>query len=106
MDENLIGELFNDYFNIVAQNLNSNLPQNEIDPLAFVHKNENSIFLAPVGETEISTILSEIKIKKGNINSCTDQILKKIHSIVAPVLCKIVSLSFQNGAFYDCLQIA
>ena len=105
-DRTKIAETFNSYFNSVANSLLNNLTPSNIDPLSYVTRNERSLFLRPVYTNEISNIILNLESKKGSHNSCPDHLLKRIHYFIAPILCKLVNLSFQIGKFPECLKHA
>ena len=101
-----IAEIFNNYFNNIAHDLSSNLPRNNLNPISLVQRNISSFFLAPVTESEVSSVILNLNVKKPTLNLCPDFILKRIHNSIAPILCKIINSSFQNSVFPDSLKIA
>ena len=101
-----IADTFNEYFGTIAQDLQSQIPETDLDPLTFLNKNDKSMYLYPMSTSEVIKILSQMKVKKSKKDSCPDYIfLKKINLIIAPILCNIVNICFQRGIFPNCLKI-
>ena len=101
-----IASIFNNYFNNIAQNLDDQLPFNNIDPLSFVQINEQTMFLTPVTSLECENIIRELKNSKQDKNSVPIQILKFISPIVSGTVCNMINMSFSGGKFPDSLKCA
>ena len=105
-DEKTMAETFNIFFNNIASNLTQNLPQCNINPLSDINRNNHSMYVSPVTVEEISKIILSLKPKKSHIDTCGIAILKKICTLIALPLCKIINSSFQLGVFPKCLKLA
>ena len=100
----IISEIFNDYFNNIALNLASNIPTTDLNPLHYVPFNENSFFMRPVSNNECIVIIENLKNTKSDFNTFPVYLLKIFRYILAPIICKLVNLSFTNGIFPSSLK--
>ena len=106
-DEFDMAETFNRYFANVPLELDTNVPDSNIDPTSFIHINLNSTIteFEPCTPDEVSTILSDLNLSKVDINSIPNKLIVQNKDIFSPVLCDIVNGSFLSGAFPDSLKI-
>ena len=99
-----IAEVFNDYFNTIAQNLASNIPSTNLNPLSFIPFNPNSFFLRPVTNQECIEIIENLKNSKTDYNTFPVYLLKIFRYLLAPSICKLINLSFTNSIFPSSLK--
>ena len=100
-----ICESFNTYFVNVADTIARNIP----DPIANhgVSAQEQSMFLSPITEAEVHSLINNLKIKKApGIDGINAKLLKDTTDIIVPILTKIINKSFATGVCPDALKIA
>ena len=64
-----IAMVFNDYFCSIGNNLNSQIPSTNLDPLENLPSTNSSFYLYPVGPTEVEYNINNLKNSKQPINS-------------------------------------
>ena len=64
-----IAMVFNDYFCSIGNNLNSQIPSTNLDPLENLPSTNSSFYLYPVGPTEVKYHINNLKNSKQPINS-------------------------------------
>ena len=102
-----IAEMFNQYFCQIAKNLDSELPQNNLDPIGFITSHcPSSMFLTPVSVDECSNLIKNLKNTKQDKNHITSYLIKENCSLISPILTDIINVSFSCGTFPDVLKIA
>ena len=101
-----IAECFNKYFNEVASSLENSLPNNDMNPLQFINRNQNSIYLAPVTLIECSNIINKLKLSKQHTNKIPIQLFIENHLLFNNVICNLINLSITSGKYPNSLKIA
>ena len=102
-----IAALFNEYFVNIAHNLEAALPPPVHSPYLYVQPSTaQAIELDPVTSVEVSSIITDLKITKTNVNEMSVSIFKKFHNYFLDGICEIFNLCFVNGVFPNCLKIA
>ena len=102
-----IAEGFSEYFAGVARSLDAAIPQTELSPVSYVSVNRaSSLFINPVSPEEISRIILDLKNTSANISEVPVKVLKKVHSLLADTVAKLVNKSFCSGIFPDALKVA
>ena len=99
---------FNEFFNKVSDNLNSNLPPDfNSNPLSNIPRLPASIQLFPVSSGECFTHIQSLKKTK---NYCKNSISVELFKFAAPqlldTLCSVINESFQIGVFPQQLKCA
>lgn len=107
-DETEIANLFNVYFNNIADELDNNLPQSpHSNPLQYVTQVQASMYLFPVSESELLNYINSLKPKRNqNKNSITVNLFKSAAPYLVGFLCRIINEAFSSGIFPNCLKQA
>ena len=100
-----IANHFNEYFCSIAEDLDALLPP-PTNSRNCVRNQLNSFFLSPLTVSECQKLINSLKLTKTNIDTIPVRIFKLISSSVAPILSKLINLSYSSGIFPDCLKIA
>ena len=103
-----IATSFNRYFstvgNLISNSITSSNPGSFTD---FLDGNFcNSFVFTPVGYLEVDSAIRILKNKRCNINVIPNLVLKRISSIISPILSKIINLSVMSGTFPKSLKSA
>ena len=101
-----IADIFNKYFNEIGSKLDENLPNLQISPFDLVRTNSQTLILNPVGNEEISKIISNLKPSKQKRDEISVESLKEICPYIAPIISTIVNECFSQGIYPDCLKLA
>ena len=106
---NISNELVN-HFSSIGTNLSSKTPtgKNSIDYyLQRIDRNQNSIFMEPCNEVELSNILSSLKSKTSSgYDSISNKLLKTVGDTLLKPLCYIFNESLRLGCFPDAMKNA
>ena len=105
-DVQQIAKAFNNYFTEIGPNLASKI-KSRVNPMSYISSSiENSMFLPHIDETEISTIIKNIKNSSSGWDNIPPVLLKScITSYIKP-LTYIVNKSFETGMFPDPMKLA
>ena len=106
-NQRTIAESFNNFFTNVATELNSHIPESNEDPidnLSFNHS--TTLFLSPVTESEIVSLVGMLKNSRYGLYNVPTKIFKMAVEFFAAPLCRIVNDSFTFGIFPDILKRA
>ena len=106
INENLIPNKFCNYFTNIAEQLVSNIPAGQKDPVSFLrNRNANSFFVSPIICEDIGSAISDLKDNGCGLYKFSTKLLIKIK----PTLCKILEFVFNlcvnNGYFPEELKI-
>ena len=64
-----VANAFNDHFCSIANNLEENLPHNNLAPTSFINSNISNLFsLSPITEEECEILIAKLKPTKTNLN--------------------------------------
>ena len=101
-------QAFNHYFANIAANVDKEIPRTRKSPLDYLGKIQNlSLFLSPTDETEVGSIISELKKGKSvGPYSIPCNLLKMLNVFISPLLSTLINESFSTGVFPDKLKIA
>ena len=99
---------FNDFFVNIGNKVEEKIPHTDVHFSNFLSKNNDSIFsFQPVGEEEISIMISQLNTSKScGPNSVPTKLLKDNTDIFSSPLKHIINLSFEEGCFPDMLKVA
>ena len=97
---------FNDFFTSIGHRLSAEIPSTGTSPTAHIPPNPHSFFLFEPTATEISIIVSNLKISKTHIDEIPVKIFKKLSVVLSRPLIKLISTSFHLGLFPESLKIA
>ena len=106
-NKNIIADGFNSYFANVGPTLAKNIPHDSRCPTTFIpNRNENSMFMTPVVEHEVKSIIRMLKTGSSGWDSISAVVVKATaQSIVSP-LTHVINLSLSSGVFPQELKIA
>ena len=106
-EDSEIANAFNEYFCSVGENLNSQIPDSNLDPLSYIVFNSNSSFwLNPVSNDEVCYLINNTKNSKQNFNCISIPILKCNSNFLSKIICKIINFCFSKGTFPKILKHA
>ena len=98
-DDLAVSNLFNTYFASIGKTISDSIPDTVVDPLQFVERNSNSLFLTPTHRLEIISIVNSFKNKPCNIDSIPNSIYKSLVEDFAGIISNLINVSFLNGEF-------
>ena len=102
-----IGNIFSTYFSSIARTLDTNIPTSSDDPLKCMNNPQfNSFFVRFANEHEVCVVLSKMKNKNCNLLDIPSYIVKRLSSLVSPLLADIFNMSVISGSFPDCLKFS
>ena len=102
-----IADAFNQYFCSIAQDLTSELPNSNLDPISFLPpSNISSMFLWPVSPEECSKIIKNLKRVKQDKNCIPVDLFVQNHPYFLRTICEMINQSFSTGIFPSTLKIA
>ena len=103
-----MAQTFNHYFANIAVKVDKEIPRTRKSPLDYLGKIQNlSLFLSPTDETEVGSIISELKKGKSvGPYSIPCNLLKMLNVFISPLLSTLINESFSTGVFPDKLKIA
>ena len=106
-DKQIISEKFNDFFVSIGSNLAHKIPNQAQSPLSY-HGNRlsNTIFLEPVSEEEVYSIVTNLKNSAPGYDEVTAGILKLSLPVINGPLTHILNLSLLEGVFPSELKVA
>ena len=107
-DDKHIADSFSDYFYNVPLELDSNVPDSNLDPLQFVNIDLNSHLFdfEPCTPDEVSSIISNMKITKQNKNSIPIRLFVANRDILSVGICDLINQSLSMGVFPNILKVA
>ena len=107
-DNTQIADAFNTYFSTIGQELANQIPSNTGKVFQFLnHPETSTLFLNPVSETEVSSLICKLKDRKAaGMDQITNKVLKSINRIITPFLSHIFNLVLSKGQYPDALKIA
>jgi hypothetical protein len=98
---------FNKYYTNIGPNLAKSAPQTNKDPLSYIkHTSKNTLFLSPVNDDEIKTIIRNLKNSSPGYDGIKGNILKLSSEYIIPVMTHMVNLSLSQGIFPNELKTA
>ena len=105
-DSKSIADKFIEFFSGIAQNLDSNLGNENTSPLSSIPLNMNSLFLFPATETEVSKLIGGLRETKTDIDTIPVKIFKSISPCLLYPICKLLNYSFSHGIFPNHLKLS
>ena len=106
-DPSVIVNKFNNFFSSVGYNLDAALGpsfnQNAADNVPI---NPKSFYFFRVTNSEVSKIISKLKIVKSDLYTMPVRIFKQLRRYFAPPLARIINLSVESGIFPCSLKLA
>ena len=98
--------VFNEYFSQMAGNVLNKLPPAAIDPLGLLHHNPYSFWFLEITPGEICKIVDSLKIKKSGADKVPSFLIKRVCSLLAPVLSAIFNNCVKKSVFPDVFKTA
>lgn len=106
-DFNQIVNKFNQYFVNVGPNLASNIPQSNTSPDFYLkNRTSNSLFLKPVVEKEVKSVINQLKNSAAGYDSVCPSIVKAYIAPILKPLTHVFNLCINQGYSPDELKIA
>jgi hypothetical protein len=105
-DRGEVARLMNEYFNTVAETLDSSIPTSDVDPVSFIRHNIlQSMYLAPSSPAEVGAIISSLPNKSCDSMSVPTYIYKQLKNELSPIISHLFNISIEKGIFPQCLKI-
>lgn len=105
-DPNVICNQFNSYFSSVGQKLASEIPASDSSPLQYLIGNYPDMELSDTSPQEILSIIKDLKDSGPGHDEIHIKVIKQAAIILAPVISRLINLSFGLGKFPEKLKIA
>ena len=106
-DKHLIANKFNDFFVNIGSSLAEKIPPGQCDPITYVKNgNINTIFLRPVNNDEVMSILKDMRTSSPGWDDLSPKIVKQTYMYFFQPLCHICNVSLLHGIFPNELKIA
>ena len=106
-DKQIISEKFNDFFVSIGPNLAHKIPNQAQSPLSYLgNRLSNTIFLEPVSEEEVYSIVTNLKNSAPGYDEVTAGILELSLPVINGPLTHILNLSLLEGVFPSELKVA
>ena len=107
-DSESMSNCFNDFFVNIGNSVEAKIPNVDTNFTDFLkNRNDFSLFLKPVNEEELKTMISNLATSKScGPNSIPTHILKTNFEFLALPLKHIINLSFTEGCFPQLLKLA
>ena len=105
-DPSDIADWFNEYFCSVAEDLASELSPPTGSSSCKISNRAHSFYIFEATASEISKIISTLKITKTGLDTIPVKVFKQISYIISPIVCWLINISFVTGKFPDCLKLA
>jgi hypothetical protein len=103
----IIANSFNKYYTNIGPNLAKSIPQTNKDPISYIeHATDHTLFLNPTTDSEIKTILKNIKNSSAGYDNIHGKILKLTSEHIVPIITYLINLSLNQGIFPDELKTA
>ena len=100
-----MGNIFNEYFINIGNNLASNIQDSDTNPLNYLGESSpNSFSFMATTPLEIRNVIMHLDNKKASLNNVPIFVLKKIAHIICPLLSDIFNDSINVGLFPDKLK--
>ena len=101
-----VARLFNEYFGSIADRVEALLPESSQDPLAYVPRNDHSMYMETVTEEEVCEIVLSLKNTKYDLDTLPVHILKMFIPILKYPVTSIINMSISTGVFPNALKNA
>ena len=106
-DKKLISEGFNSFFTNIGPTLANKIPHDDRSPTTkMTHRNLHSMFVEPVVEDEVASIIKSLKISSAGWNSISACVVKKTCDAFLTPLTHVMNLSVTTGVFPNELKVA
>ena len=106
-DRKYISNHFNEFFTNIGSNLVENIPNNNKDPVSYIHDNfHNSMFLVPTDVTEIENIITLLNNSTPGYDDISAKVIKSSSYTFIEPLVHILNLSLSEGIFPTELKVA
>ena len=106
-DKHVIANSFNKYFINIGPNLSKTLLSTDSSPLQNMPNSvANTIFLNPVVEDEVKTLIKNLKPAATGWDNISTSIVKTMYQSFITPLTHVLNLSITNGVFPNSMKIA
>ena len=108
-EKTTICEKFNEYFTNIGRELSAKLPKPKQTPESWLPNIEgnNSFFMTPTNETELTKIIHKLKPKVSTgFDDISSKLVKQTHEAIIGPLVHIINLSICQGIFPNDMKIA
>ena len=95
-----ISNAINEYYTIIAGNLDNNIPPATINPVTFLRGDyPSSMSVPPVISSDVTSVIKSLKNKKSTANEIPVPIIKANDEQIAIPLSKLFNQSIEQGIF-------
>lgn len=102
-----VSDIFCKYFSQVAEKIDDNIPQIDINPISYLSvDNPRSFYAYNSTPAEITNLIMSMPNKKCNIHNVPIFIYKLVINHISVVLNDLYNSSIVEGVFPDCLKLA
>ena len=102
-----VSNSFFDFFCSIAGRLDADILRTETDPMTYMLDTLPDVFVPnPATPDEVEQLINSFKENPCNINTIPIFILKKLSTIIAPVICNIFNSTIAEGTFPSIFKIA
>ena len=106
-DKQTIANKFNAFYVNIGPTLARNIPSGNCEPINYIKKGiANSIFIRPVNENEVVTILKYMKNSSPGWDCISPKMVKQTYRYFREPLVHVTNMSILHGVFPDELKIA
>jgi len=107
VEQTEVANCLNNYFSTVARELDAKIPRTDSCPLSFMgDRRGTSLFISPVTELDVRTVVCALKCKNFDLNSVPTFIYKHCVDLMGPVLSELFNISVRSGRFPSALKLA
>ena len=105
-DPKIVAGEFNSYFSSVAAALDSNIPRNNVNPVSYLDRLQNSFVFFNTSDSEVCSIIKSFKGKGSHLGAIPPFIYKHIADLISPIISNLINSSFTEGTFPNVLKLA
>lgn len=102
-----VANAFCDHFSTIASRLDSNIPMTATDPMDYMPDPVSTTFIpTPASTNEVTKLILSLPDKHCNVNAIPIFIIKKLSSLISPVIVNIFNDCIEKGIFPSVLKSA
>ena len=100
----IISDYMNSFFSTIGSNLANDLPTCTVSPSAYLTGNYPDFIPADTTPDEITAIIKSLKCSAPGLDGIHIKVIKATVCVLAPVISKLINVSFKTGIFPDKLK--
>ena len=104
----VVADAFNSYFIKATDDIESNIPNDDIDPLSFMDSlvANQSMFASPATPTEVCHVIASLKSKGSLLSEIPTFVFKRMSKTLSPIICSFFYASLSSGVYPNVLKLA